>query len=218
MLAVMRHPTLALMIVLAACKGGGASPPTTTTTPTAGSDTAPPTGIVITDAGIGPIQADTPATLDGLRGKLVGFEVKAVRDERDNLQYDAYKDGVLVLSVIEDGGRVVTVLTTDPKVSVATHPTWHAGGLFSDAKLLSRCDCWGGKMVCWKDGEHVALAFERSCQKPVDDARALVVLDGTSIQKLVWSPQALGALSTTPVAPTGGGLGGTVKPKQDDDE
>lgn len=201
---------LALVIGLAACKSGGASPPATT--PTTGSDAPPaPTGIVITDAGIGPIQPDTPATLDGLRGKLLGFEVKAVRDERDNLQFDAYKDGVLVLSVIEDGGRVVNVLTTDPKVSVATHPTWHAGGMFADAKLLTRCDCWDSKMVCWKDGEHVAVAFERGCQKPVDDVRALVVLDGTSIQKLVWSPQPFGPASTT-VAPTGGGLGGTVKP------
>ncbi|MCX5743436.1 MAG: hypothetical protein NT062_13160 [Proteobacteria bacterium] len=170
------------------------------------------TGIVISDAAFGPLDASIPATLDALRTKLVGYEVKATRDEHDFLQYDAYHDGVLVLSVSEDRGRILNVITTDPRITVAAHPSWHAGAMFADAKQLSRCGCWGGKYVCWKDGEHVAASFERGCTAAQDDVRALVVLDGTSIQRLVWNPTGFGATPAPNTAPsTGGGLGGNVK-------
>ena len=180
---------LGAFLLLAGCFHGG-KPATTTTG--VGSAAVAPTGIVIADASIGPIDAGTPATLDGLRGKLAGYEVKATRDEHDALQYDAYKDGVLVFSVADDNGKVLNVITSDPKVTVSNHPTWHAGALFSEAKTLSRCACWGAKYTCWKDGEHVAASFERSCTKPEDDVHVLVVLDGSPIEHLVWSPTPFG--------------------------
>ncbi len=65
--------------------------------------------------------------------------------------------------------------------------------------MLSRCECWGANPTCYKTGEHVAVNFDRACLNDDDDAqhpaanvRALRVLDGLVVQRVIWSVEPFG--------------------------
>lgn len=150
---------------------------------------ASPSGLEITDTALGPITAKTPANLIALRAALSGYEVQPVND--NGLEFHVYKDGEKLFYVIPtDTGAVFNVHVVSPKITVANH-SWKVGTPLKNAIELTMCDCWGGKPVCFKKGDHIAVAFDRGCGG-LSEARNRRVLEGVTIQRTVWNPKPFG--------------------------
>lgn len=151
--------------------------------------------LVITPTGVGPIDADTPATLMPLRRLLVGFEVKPVED--GGLQYEIYRDGERLAYVVPDDedGTIFNIHAVSPRVEVASRD-WRVGAPFRDARRLTHCECWGEHPTCFRKGEHVAVNFDRECYSlEHGDRREFRVLNGLPVQRVIWSPRPFGVIA-----------------------
>lgn len=146
---------------------------------------------------IGPITTRTPGSLMGLRRALVGYEVKPAHLElaagTDRLGFNVYKDGERLLQVFPDpGGGIASVHAVSPKIAAADRP-WRAGARLAGVRAISTCRCLEEEIVCFKVGEHVALAFARECSTDsysTDDERQDLI--GSPIHRVLWSPRPLG--------------------------
>lgn len=175
--------------VLAAGCGGAPVTPAPLSNSTRQPGRAAPQGLFLLDVGsVGPLTADTAANLTAIRAVLNprGLTVRPVN--RSGVEYHAFLGDELVLYVIpNDDGTLFNVHVTSPRVTIAEHPQWKIGGPFTGHELLSTCECWGTAPVCFKVGDHVAVAFDRAC----DDLRepaARKALEGVRVQRAVWSP------------------------------
>lgn len=158
---------------------------------------AEPTGAVVTigPASVGPITAKTPATLIALRAALLGFEVKPAHIPlgagTNKLGYAVYKDGEKLLHVIPDAnGALFNIHALSPKVAIADRP-WKIGAKLASVKAISTCKCWAEEVVvCFKAGDHVAVAFSRECgydtYESESDRQDLI---GLPIHHVMWSPK-----------------------------
>ncbi len=154
---------------------------------------APEPTIALTDTALGPIQASTRASLVALRAVLRGYTVVPVNVGSDpdfpSLEYQVFDNDTAMFSIIpDDDGAILNVHIITPTVTMPSRP-WRVGAPFKGD--VTDCDCWGGKLVCFKKGEHVAVTFDRRCRNAFD-ARARRGLQGTAIKKLVWSLKAFG--------------------------
>lgn len=156
---------------------------------------APPAEVTIplTDTALGPLAGSTQASLVALRAVLRGYTVIPVNVGTDSdfasLEFQVFDNDQPMFTVIpDDAGGILNVHVVTPKVAMASKP-WRVGQPFTGA--VTDCDCWGGKLVCFKKGEHVAVTFDRRCRSTFD-ARAKRALQGTAIKKLVWSPKPFG--------------------------
>ena len=145
----------------------------------------------ITQASFGPIGTKSPATLDGLRKLFVGYDVKAVND--GSLEFDVFQGNERLLFVVpNEDGTVFNVHATSNKIALADRG-WRVGETFQGASAIDTCECWGENPTCFKKGEHIAVNFKRACTGLTEgDARALKVLDGIAVERVIWSPSAFG--------------------------
>jgi hypothetical protein len=182
---------LAPLILLGACYR---SPPETT--PIANkSEIKEPEGLTMTVHSVGPIDGTTKATLVDLRKLLVGYEVRPVND--GSLQYDVYKNGERLMYVVPDdqAGYVFNIHVVSSHVAITGH-AWRVGRTFTDAAHLTTCECWGPNPTCFAEGDHIAVNFDRECEGLTEgDRRALRVLDGLVVKRVIWSPVAFGEAS-----------------------
>jgi hypothetical protein len=157
--------------------------------PTTHGDLAKPGAIVITEAAFGPIDGKTVATLVGLRAMLPQYRIVPINDPA--LEYHIY-DGKeqLAFIVLNDDATIYNIHATSNKVT-SSDRAWRAGEAFQQSKVLTRCTCWGNNPTCFKQGEHIAVNFNRSCME-TDDPREMRALDGLVIQRVIWSPTAFG--------------------------
>jgi hypothetical protein len=148
--------------------------------------------LAITQTGFGPVDAKTPATLTALRVAFSGFDVKPMNDA-DALEYRVYRGDEMIAYVVpDDDGSIFNVHATSAKVTVEGRD-WKVGAPFQGAAQLTQCECWGESPTCWKQGEHVAVNFARECGDLAGgEQRVLRVLDGVTVQRIVWSPRAFG--------------------------
>jgi len=149
----------------------------------------------MSDTALGPLTAKSPANLVALRELLIGYEVRPVNvggAELASLEYQVFEDGEKVFAVIPDeDGAILNVHVVSPKVTVAAHP-WKVGEPFTNAAALTACDCWGGKAVCFKKGEHVAVAFDRQC-RGLGEPRGRRGLEGLEVHRTIWNPKPFGS-------------------------
>ncbi len=145
----------------------------------------------ISKAGVGPINARTPATLDALRKLFVGYDVKPVNAA--TLEYDVLAHGERLLYVTtNDDASVFSVNATSDKIGVADR-TWRVGHPLGDASMLTACACWAGTTACFKQGEHVAVDFNRACSGLVRASRRMLrSLESVPIHQIVWRPSGFG--------------------------
>jgi hypothetical protein len=149
--------------------------------------------IALTETALGPLTPTTKASLLVLRGVLVGYTVIPVNVGNDpefpSLEYQVFDaDNQMFAIVPDDEGQILNVHVLTPKVTMAGRP-WRVGAPFAGA--VTDCDCWGGKTVCFKKGEHVAVTFDRRWRAAID-ARGRRTLEGIAIKRLVWSPRPFG--------------------------
>ncbi len=175
---------LVLALVIASC--GAPSPAPQTPVP------AEPT-IALTETALGPLSASTRASLIVLRTVLRGYTVTPVNVGNDpdfpSLEFQVFDGDRPLFSIVPDeGGSILNVHVVTPEVTMADRP-WRVGAPFKGT--ITDCDCWGGKLVCFKKGEHVAVTFDRRCRSALD-ARGHRGLQGVAIKKLVWSPKPFG--------------------------
>lgn len=146
-------------------------------------------GLVVSQHGVGPLTASTTATLLALRDALPELRVTPRNDP--NLELDIYDGATLIASVVpDDDGHVFNISVTSESIPVEGKP-WRAGRTFQQSHVINMCECWGQKPVCYRTGEHVAVAFDRSCLDETD-ARSLRALDGLVIQRVIWSSPSFG--------------------------
>jgi hypothetical protein len=166
--------------------------------------------ITMLPGSVGPLTAQTRATLIALRETFIGFEVRPANarlGEIQHLGYHVYRDGERLLYVMpDDKGAITNVHALSAKVAIADH-AWRIGAPFNGVKALSTCKCWEDEVVvCWKNGEHVAVAFARACTwesfGSADDRQDLI---GAPIQRVLWSPRPY-AIDSNPFG--GNGYGG----------
>ncbi len=178
-------------LVLLVCCGVPMSRPTVT--PVASSM------IAMTELGVGPITAATTATLVGLRQVFVGYDVVPINldtsEDFPPLEYQVYDGDKKLFEIVpNDEGGILNVHVDTPNVAVTGHP-WRVGSPLTSVAELTKCDCWGGKPVCFKKGEHVGVAFERGC-RAVSTRKGLRTLEGRPIARLVWSAKGFGDVPT----------------------
>ncbi len=154
---------------------------------------SPEPTIALTDSSLGSLTATTKASLVALRAVLVGYSVIPVNVGHDSefpvLEYQVFDNDTQMFVVVpDDEGKILNVHVLTPKVTMTGRP-WRVGTPFVGS--VTDCDCWGGKSVCFKKGEHVAVTFDRTCRSAAD-ARGRRSLEGQTIKRLVWSPKAFG--------------------------
>jgi hypothetical protein len=174
---------LAWLLVIAGC-GATAPPPPLSNRATVGTGGV----FTISERGFGPLHAKSQATLSALRTAFTGFEVRPTNDT--TLSYSVYLgDEKLAWVIPNDNGTLFNVHATSPRVETLGHD-WRVGSTFQGSSSLTDCECWGDNPTCYRRGGHLAVNFARSCEGLVGaDARALRVLDGTIIQRVIWSPE-----------------------------
>jgi hypothetical protein len=149
----------------------------------------------ITEAAFGPLDANTPATLDALRRVLPGYTVKPVND--GSLEYDVFAGAERLFYVVpSDDGTLFNIHAVSGKIAVAGR-RWRAGEPFHDSLRLTQCECWGANPTCFAQGEHVAVNFGRECEGVTDlggdpAGRSFDALDGLPIARVIWSAQPFG--------------------------
>jgi len=167
----------------------------------------PGAAFTIRPASVGPITAKTPANLLALRTALTGYEVKPAHivlgASSNRLGYNVYKDGEKLLHVVPDAaGAIFNVHALSSKIAIADRP-WKIGAKFNGVKSISACKCWAEEVVvCFKAGDHVAVAFTRECSYDSygsEDERQDLI--GLTIHRVLWSPKAY----TEDSNPYGGG-------------
>ena len=146
------------------------------------------------EGGIGPLDAQTPATLATLRKLLVGYDVRPVNDE-SGLEYHVYtgKQELFYIVTNDDDLSIFNVHATSGAIGTREHP-WRVGQTFQDSAALTYCECWGKNPTCYRTGEHIAVNFNRECDGVAyePDRRALKALDGLVPQRMIWSPTPFG--------------------------
>jgi hypothetical protein len=144
--------------------------------------------LTISEDRFGPLQPDTPATLSALRAAFAGYEVRPTNDT--TLSYSVYLgDEKLAWVIPDDNGTLFNVHATSPRVETLGHD-WRVGSSFQGSSALTDCECWGDNPTCYRRGGRIAVNFQRECAGLVGgDARALRVLDGALIQRVIWSPK-----------------------------
>ena len=214
-------PRVALASISAlfvACGGGATTQPTTTTqlsnsTTSAKGPTSSTALFTITADSMGPITAKTPANITALRQLLGkdGYEVRPVHN--NGVEYHVLLEAELLFRVIpNEDGSLFNVHAVSGKVEIAQHPQWKIGAAFAGDDVLTTCECWGDHPVCFKTGEHVAVAFKRACDG-LDDERMRKVLAGVTVERAVWSPTPFGVASDSSGSdPCGGSTPGSVIP------
>jgi hypothetical protein len=144
--------------------------------------------LVVTTAGVGPLTAETPATLNGLRSTLAGYDVKPV-NRSEGLEYVVSKNGETMFFVIPDpdaDGKILNIHITSAKAIVQAR-TWAIGKPLGNADAAV-CECWGDKPTCFQKGDHVAASFDRTCDEYDPDIRKR--LASVPVARIVWSPAA----------------------------
>lgn len=186
--------------LLGACAAKPVQPPAKPVAP------LPDTSMTITETAMGRLDGKSRSTLEALRGLLVGFDVRA--QYISGIEYHVYKNGEHLYYVIPTEGRpleLFNVHVVSNKFSVAGK-SWRASEPFRGASALTRCECWGDMPVCYRQGEHVAVAFKRGCAGLTDgDTHARSVLDGVTVQRMIWSPTEFGGNKIVDDMGTNGG-------------
>jgi hypothetical protein len=165
------------VLVVAACG--------TRAAPVVIANTAKPSArLAITAEGIGPVSVHDIYSLKSLIASLRGSGYTVDEVDNKGLEYHVSSgDEELFYVIPDDNGGVFNVHATSPRIAIADHPDWHIGAPITSIDALSLCDCWGRHSVCFKSGEHVAIAFDEGCG--VTDLRVLI---GKPIRSAVWSP------------------------------
>jgi hypothetical protein len=171
--------------VLAAC---AAPQPASVEQPTL----LPPSIFKIADGGVGPIDASTRANLTAVR-EIVGPQGYTVRPINDGgVELHVYDGKEHLFYVIpSDDGSLFNVHVVSGSIPITQHPEWVIGQPFVHSELLTFCEPWGPHPVCWRKGDHVALGFKIGSDD-LDTAEQRKSLEGTPIQRAVWSPKPFG--------------------------
>ncbi len=187
-------------LALAGCAGVGAgSSPRTETL----SNAVPiPRGSgALFDLGVdslGPIVPTTLATEEALH-ELLGsrFTVKPV-DHSGVALHVFLGDELLFYVIPNENHTLFNIHVVSPKIGIAEHPDWVIKSPFQGSEPLTACECWGQHPVCFRAGDHVALAFEIDCGGLGSPQERRAHLIGVPIQRAVWNPAPFGAPSSSP--------------------
>lgn len=164
------------VIVLASCRPAPVAPPV-----------SEPPLFTIRQASFGPLSAQTPATLGGLRHALPTYDVTV--QNRDGLEYRVSRGTTRLFDVIPDHrAHILNIHVVSPKIDIEGSP-WRVGATFHDPEHVDACECWAEQTVCFKAGANVAIGLATTCREgSVGTVAARRALAGTPIRTTIWSP------------------------------
>ncbi len=149
--------------------------------------------LVLTNEGLGAIDASSPGTLAFVREHFPDLDVRPSHED-GMLEYHAFAGSdELFFVVTNEDLSIFNVHVTSSKISSRVHD-WRVGSAFHDSRLITKCECWGDTPTCFHRGDHVAVNFDRPCDGVVGafDRRDAAALDGLVTQRLIWSPSGFG--------------------------
>ncbi|HWO19860.1 MAG TPA: hypothetical protein VNO30_13835 [Kofleriaceae bacterium] len=204
---------------LACCGGSGAAVPVREPAPPPPTPVAPPPrpatlGIAVTEAGVGPINAQTPATVEALRALLPTYDVRPVyapglgADSGPGLNVPdihVFEGGELLFVVVPgERGEVLDIRVASPRVT--SERGWRIGATLGDPQGVDGCQCISDGLTCFAKGSHVGIMLDDDCQGRTmsgsdddfglysrlesGDREAMNKLAGRKIRMLVWNPEA----------------------------
>ena len=147
----------------------------------------------VTDAAFGPVGAKTPATLAALRRAFAGYEVVPINHEA--LEYRVSKAGVKLFEIVPDeDGTILNIHVTTPRLVVGPY---RVGAPFAGG--ATACECWSDQIVCFREGDHVAVALAKICREgTLASGAARKALVDVPIRATIWSPRPLVAGGAMP--------------------
>lgn len=181
--------------------------------------------LTLTQEGLGPLNAETKATLDGLQELFPDYEVKGgyppgLGPGNALGAYDLHvraNDKTLFLVIPGDRHEVLSLRVFSPEI--ATAKGWRVGAALSETDTLRACSCTGDGLFCTGDDPRLGVILDDDClMKIVDGSReylklgngdpsALAQLKGRRIAMLRWDatiddpPEPGKAGAGTPTAP-----------------
>jgi len=162
-----------------------------------GTGRSPPgAGLFQLDVGsLGPITPATRANVEAIESVLGSrYTVKTVNNAGSEIHVFLH-DELLFYVIPNDDGSLFNVHVVSPKVAIVEHPEWVIGSAFQNPEPLTSCECWGSHPVCFRAGDHVAVAFEIACGSVDTATEREKVLPGVRIQRAVWNPRPFGGPS-----------------------
>jgi hypothetical protein len=147
--------------------------------------------------GVGPLDARSEATREGLRAALPDFEVKTHDLGGDSgIVFDVFDGDEKLFYVVpdeeereDDGTRrylktIFTIFVTSPRIAVEGY-SWRVGSPLESATDLTRCECWGsGEVTACSIRAHLAVIFEERCE-PAEQGGPQVMV-GHKIGRIMW--------------------------------
>ena len=217
-MARVKEPVLVASFVaaaLAAC--GGSSRPATAPAASA--------ALEVTVVGVGPIKADTPATVEALRALLPGHDVEVAGTPGLGAELGppalrvSSGGEALLLVVPDEKSDVLMVLVTSAQVG--SQAGWRVGETLADVTPIAGCECRADGLTCYGKDLHVGAVLDDDCMKKLEDdamagrrdaattygqmaagdAAALATLKGRAIRMLLWQPRAFGTPSASDPPP-----------------
>jgi hypothetical protein len=141
---------------------------------------------------LGPIVPSTPVTEEALQALLGSHYTVKIVDRSGDEVHVSLRDELLFYVIPTEEGTLFNVHVVSPKIAIAEHPEWIIHSPFVNAEPLTACECWGQHPVCFRAGDHVAVAFEIDCGGLATPAERQQHLIGVPIQRAVWNPQPFG--------------------------
>lgn len=204
----------ALCLAGLACGGKVREPSPPVADPAPARPAATKIDITVTEAGVGPINAQTPATLEALRAILPRYDVRPIyapglgadRGPGFNVPdlHVFAGEELLFLVVPGDHGEVLDVRIASPRIT--SERGWRAGATLADVSAIDGCVCIADGLTCFAKGSHVGILLDDDCQGRMtsgsdDDFAlyrrleagerdALSKLTGRTIRMLTWNPEA----------------------------
>src|SRR5688572_6407805 len=168
----------------------------------------PPLPLTITDEGLGPITATTPATVDAISALLpAGLTAKSAAAPGlegtgmgDDVRIHA-GDTLVAIIIPGDDGNVYAMRVVSPRI--VSDRGWRTGTTITDPAVVAGCSCMGDGLACYRKNGRVGVILDEDCQtKYMDgdeadvkryrglsrgDDTALATLRGKKVVLLTWS-------------------------------
>jgi hypothetical protein len=204
----------ALCLAGLACGGKARAPAPPVARPVPARPAVEKIDLTVTEAGVGPINAQTPATLEGLRELLPRYDVRPIfapglgADSGPGFNVPDLHvfagEELLLLVVPGDRGEVVDIRIASPRIT--SERGWRVGATLADVQAIDGCVCIADGLTCFAKGSHVGILLDDDCQGRMmsgsdddfalyrrleaGDRDSLSKLAGRKIRMLTWNPEA----------------------------
>jgi len=147
--------------------------------------------IVVSEAGVGPIDAQFVVSPAAVRKAFPGYRLELEQHDEYTVLFNIHDPDEMVFYIVPyHDCRPFGIHIVSDQVDVVSHG-WRVGRQLGSYLPIDTCECWGDDTrTCYRKGEHVAAVFEGECLDSNKDD--FTTLAGATITRVVWQPEAWG--------------------------